>query len=497
MSMHRWCAAVPHQEVHALKTSLARLLPIAAIAAILAACAAPTSPSADWTTWEDGYAEYAALAAAEGQVGLAATAEPQRYVVSRNGALRGLAAEVARRGDVLVHHVPEAGFAVVETRTPAAYGRFANVIARDLVVAWREPGEQVEFVADAEPPVSGDDDFFFDLQWGHVPVGAVPAWDAGVRGADVRVAVLDGGFDTDHPDLAPNLNLDLSADFTGEGLAYALPDTFSHGSHVAGTIAAADNGFGVIGVAPEAELVAVKVLGDAGSGSFGDVMAGMVHAALVGADVANMSLGAALPQGAFCDEDGCYPASEIAALKVAMQRVANFGTAAGTLYVVSAGNDSIDFDHTSGVLVLPAELAQVVTVSATAPVGWATDPLNADFDGLASYSNFGRSRITVSAPGGDSMYPGNEGCLIAGLVRPCWVFDLVFSTGNAGWYWSAGTSMAAPHAAGVAALILSEHGGSGSMTAKQLESALVARAADLGQAGRDPAHGRGAAHSGY
>ena len=117
---------------------------------------------------------------------------------------------------------------------------------------------------------------------------------------------------------------------------------------------------------------------------------------------------------------------------------------------------------------------------------------------LASDSNVGRSGIVVSAPGGDFVYPGNEGCLIAGLLRPCWVFDMVFSTGAAGaYYWSVGTSMAAPHAAGVAALILSEHGGSGSMTPAQLQSALERRAADLGQAGKDPVHGDGAVQSGY
>jgi len=95
------------------------------------------------------------------------------------------------------------------------------------------------------------------------------------------------------------------------------------------------------------------------------------------------------------------------------------------------------------------------------------------------------------------MYPTDEPCLVAGLLRPCWVFDLVFSTGNQSWYWAAGTSMAAPHASGVAALILSEYGGSGSLKPAQLERELIRRAADLGLPGRDPVHGRGAVQSGY
>jgi len=473
-----------------MKHAAPRWIAAALAAALLAACAAPAG-QADWSTWEDGYAAYAALAG-DGAVATS-SATPGRYILSAAGTLRGVEAAAARRGDTLVYHAPQAGFAVVETADPSAYARLANVIVRDRVVAWRDPVEAVAFVAEAsDPPTSGDDDFFFDLQWGHVPVRATAAWNAGVRGAGVRVAVIDGGFDMDHPDLAPNINLALSANFVaGETIDYGFPDPFSHGSHVAGTVAAADNGFGIIGVAPEAELVLIKVLGDAGSGSFADVGAGMVHAADVGADIANMSLGAQIPQGLGAE------AREVAALRVFMQRIANYATWKGTLLISSAGNSALDLDTTADLVVFPAGLARVVSVSATAPVGWATDPANADFDGLASYSNYGRSGIDVSAPGGDFMYPGNENCAVAGLVRPCWVFDLVFSTGNGGWYWSAGTSMASPHATGVAALILSEHGGSGAMTPAQLERALIQRAADLGDPGRDKVHGQGAVRSGY
>ena len=116
----------------------------------------------------------------------------------------------------------------------------------------------------------------------------------------------------------------------------------------------------------------------------------------------------------------------------------------------------------------------------------------------ASYTNYGTSSVEFSAPGGSVDYPGNEGCVVAGLARPCWVFDLVFSTGNGGWYWSGGTSMAAPHAAGVAALIISEAGGSGSMSPARVEAAMRQRAIDLGKPGADDFFGRaGQVHSGY
>jgi lantibiotic leader peptide-processing serine protease len=468
---------------------------IAALALALVACGPMQEPQADvqhWWDYDDGAAVLAAFP--ETELSTLATGT-QRFIVSRNGVLRGLDAHAARAGDRLVVFLPDAGFAVVETNDPRSYRRFGDVVVRDVVVQWQEPTTTVVFEADVgDPPFSGSADFFFDLQWGHVPVGATAAWAAGVRGEGVRVAVIDGGFDLTHPDLVPNINFELSLNFVdGESLQYGLPDPLSHGAHVAGTIAAAENDFGIIGVAPDAELVLLKALGDGGSGSFGDVGEAMVYAADVGAHIANMSLGANIPQSGI---PGDITAREVAELRVFMQRIANYGTHAGTLYVTSAGNSGLDRDTTADLLVLPADINRVVTVSATAPIGWATDPLNTFLENLASYSNYGRSAIDVSAPGGDFVYPTDEPCLVAGLVRPCWVFDLVFSTGNQGWYWSAGTSMAAPHASGVAALILSENEALKGKPA-QLAQELYRRTEDLGQRGQDPEHGRGAVRSGY
>jgi subtilisin family serine protease len=92
-------------------------------------------------------------------------------------------------------------------------------------------------------------DFLFDLQWGHTAVRAVEAWNAGVTGAGVRVCVLDTGFDMSHPDLVGNINQTLSFDFTGDiqdipgAPDYLSKNIYSHGSHVAGTIAAANSKF--------------------------------------------------------------------------------------------------------------------------------------------------------------------------------------------------------------------------------------------------------------
>ena len=128
-------------------------------------------------------------------------------------------------------------------------------------------------------------------------------------------------------------------------------------------------------------------------------------------------------------------------------------------------------------------------------MGWLSEFWDGTFLVPTTYTNYGTSMVDFSGPGGDTAYPGEENCTVAGLTRPCWVFDLVFSTGNNGWYWSAGTSMAAPHAAGVAALIISEHGGD--MTPAQVERELRSRAIDAGKPGTDDVHGRGAVHSGH
>ena len=376
-----------------------------------------------------------------------------------------------------------------------------NVHVRMIDPVAQESVSEADVHAEVVNPPNNDGtyDTRYPLLWGLDAVDAPEAWAAGTTGAGVRVAVLDGGFNMNHPDLAPNINYALSADMTGEGIAYG-PNSddptgvFSHGTHVAGTIAAARNGIGVIGVAPDAELVLVKVLFNYGSGSFADVFDGIIYAANADADVINMSLGADIPQGIGIGSN------EVAALRVALGRAINYAHQSGATVVIAAGNDGRNLDKDKSLTVFPAQLTSAIAISATAPIGWAVDPTNTSLDYLASYSNYGRSVVDFAAPGGDAVYPGNENCLIGGLVRPCYAFDLVFSTGgNVGganfFYWSAGTSMATPHAAGIAALIIGENGGS--MHPAHVKAAMAARADDLGQPGNDPAYGAGRLSSGY
>lgn len=413
----------------------------------------------------------------------------------------GLETRITSANGKVTSLMSEAGVATVYSEDPdfiAKASRISGVrsVVRDIEIQWINPSDRKVFALEnyGNPPASGDNDPFFDLQWGHAAISAPAAWNAGARGQNARVAVLDTGFDMDHPDLAPNIIQDASISLVpGEPVDYIIANTFSHGTHTAGTIAAADNGFGVIGVAPEAKLILVKVLSDmTGSGAFSWIMDGIMHATQQGAHVINMSLGASIPRnGRFQMEDGRWinDTKAIQELIVALDRVTRYATQNGVLVIASAGNSARNGNTDKSLMHVPSASVNVVSISATAPIGWAADPYNTFMDNLASYSNYGTSDVTFAAPGGDSRYPGNENATVAGLLRPVWVFDLVFSTGNGGWYWSAGTSMASPHAAGVAALIVGQNGGK--MSPAQVLAKMRATADDLGKPGRDPFYGHG------
>lgn len=450
---------------------------------------------------------------------LGTLAAPTDYLVSNRGALnKDFPATVARNGDTLKQFFPDAGFALVTTANPSAYRGVASTVVRDVTLDFLEPVETVTFEGNANPPSSGDDDALFSLLWGLDAINAPEAWNAGSRGDGVRVAVLDSGIDADHPDLAANLNTDLSASFVeDEGYDVNLPaGTFNHGTHVAGTIAAVDNTIGVVGVAPDAEIVAVKVLSEVtGSGSFGGIIAGIVYAAgpTVDADVINMSLGGTLPKNGYLDDNGTpndpsddvkVGANEVAELLTALSKATNYAYQQGTTVIASAGNDARNAEQDKATVSVPGASANVLTISATGPEGWARNPAT-NLDTAAFYTNTGSSLIDFAAPGGDvdfSLRPGGVPnranwpyCTVNGVRNYCYIFDLVLSTVTGSYGWAAGTSMAAPHAAGVAALIIAENGGS--LKPAQVEQLMRARADDLGKRGNDDVYGAGRVSTGY
>jgi subtilisin family serine protease len=387
-------------------------------------------------------------------------------------------------------------FELVYDRSKTARTEFENFApSAQALVGTQDTYESAIAVWPFTDPYEVNEHDYEPLLWGLDAVGAYPAWDAGNTGAGVVVAVLDGGFDLDHPDF-PDYQGEMSF-VPGQGVVYDIaldPDAFSHGSHVAGTIAAPANGFGVTGVAPEATIMPVKVLEDSGSGDFSWVIAGIYYAAMNGADVINMSLGASIPQGVQSD------ANDVAGLRVAMNRAVTFAYRQGTTVITSAGNDSNDSNRDRSLVVFPADMPHAISISALGPEGIALDP-GTDLDTLAIYSNYGFSGIDFAAPGGDYEWVTSDPnsffslCLVADTVDLCGWFDWVLSLNDSSYEWAVGTSMAAPHAAGIAALIIAENGGE--MHPGQVEAKMLQLSEDLGKPGNDPIYGNGRVHSGY
>lgn len=449
------------------------------------------------------------LTLALANIALVASAHAATFVVTAK--TQSFDTQLARKieavGGTITARLPQIGVAFVQSdysdfgaRAGSIDGVRSAVV--DIDIQFDQPESDYTIKADyANPPNSGDNDALFDLQWGHAAIDAAGAWNQDYRGAGVKVAVLDSGVYCDHVDIAPNLLAADSISFVhGEDWCNTLFPQNPHGTHVAGTILAADNGIGTIGVAPQAKLIAVKVLGaETGSGSFETIIRGIVHAADKGADVINMSLG--VRGGLLVNGQG---ANEVRELMNAVKRAIQYARSQNATVVVSAGNDAQDLDHNSHEIcnddiglcsignhkAFPAELPGVVSVSALGPVAWAYD-FNTNLDRLASYSNYGQSAITFGAPGGDFAYSGFEDCTVQGVTTDCFIFDMVLSTTfSPDFYsWNAGTSMAAPHVSGVAALIIGKHGGE--MAPAEVERILRASSDDLGKPGKDDAYGYG------
>jgi subtilisin family serine protease len=350
--------------------------------------------------------------------GAPAGAAPGQYIVVAKAGVdaTALAREHAHADGALVSHVyshalhgyaaqlSAAGLAAVQADARVAY------VAEDRPVTIAAPAPAAQVLPTGVDRIDGD-------------LSSARSGD-GSGATNINVAVLDTGIDIHHPDL--NVVGGVSCINSA-----AFDDGNGHGTHVSGTIAAKDDGIGVVGVAPGARLWAVQVLNSAGSGTFASVICGVdwvtAHAAELGIKVANMSLG-----GGGSDDGNCGLTNH----DPFHQAICN-SVAAGVTYVVAAGNSADDEGRH-----VPAAYDEALTVTAVAdfdgkPGGLGSPTCRADEDDSnANFSNF-----AVSAADQAHTIAGPGVCILS-----TWK--------NGGYNTISGTSMATPHLAGTAALCI-------------------------------------------
>lgn len=350
------------------------------------------------------------------------TAATQSYIVV-------LEPSAGDPGTAAADHAQAYGAQVTHVYSHALRG-YAATIPSDRVAALRA-NPDVQFV-------SSDIEVQATAQTTGTGVERVKAVNKTDKGTGVNVAVIDTGIDVNHPDLAANI---VGGTNCSKGGASNYNDGNGHGTHVAGIIGALDNGLGVVGMAPQAKLWAVRVLDNSGSGSMSDVVCGIdfvdSKSPAKGGPitVANMSLG-----GLGTDDGNCGITNGDPMHQAICRAVGD-----GVTFVVAAGNYALNLS-TPGLTFVPAAYDEAISVSALAdsngqPCGGGTATKYGGDDDFATFSNYATSSADlnhlIGAPGVD-----------------------IYSTWKGGGYASlSGTSMASPHVAGAAALYIETHPG--------------------------------------
>ena len=422
-------------------------------------------------------------------------AEGGTFLVDFSGGIpAGFQASVASLGGTVVFAHQGVGLAAVSGLSDAAaqtlrgQSGVRDVIADVVLEMDPVTPSDAEVASAVESPANPAAAFFFARQWHMRVIGAHTAWAAGRVGSPaVKVGVLDTGIGYTHADLAGRVDLALSRSFLPaedarvQALfpgAHNVADLHYHGTHTASTIAS--NGLAAAGVTSGVTLVGLKVCGAGvapswrGSCPSSAVLPAILYAADQGLDVINMSLG-----GRFNRRDAAGGGGPSFIATVA--KVMNYAHRKGTTVVVSAGNDNVDLDHDGNGYKTYCSAPTVICVSATGPTAQAgTNGPWTNIDAKASYSNYGRSSVNVAGPGGNGA---------SSVWAACSTFSLAVPVCRTGTFVVGiqGTSMAAPHVAGTAALLVEDLGRSPA----QIRARIQQSADDLGEVGTDPIYGKG------
>ncbi|MGC2998424.1 S8 family peptidase [Streptomyces sp. G35A] len=415
-----------------------------------------------------------AAPAADGQAVAAADATSLSYVVNvrgGHGTLAHVKKAIGKAGGTVVTSYDKIGVIVVHSSDPDFAKTVRTVRGVQSAGATRTAPLPSAATTDLGAPkvlsaaeVAGAEaaqgqDPLQGLQWDLPAIKADKAHEKSLGSSKVTVAVIDTGVDDTHPDIAPNFDRAASVNCvsgkpdTSEGAWRPGPAESPHGTHVAGEIAAAKNGVGMTGVAPGVKVSGIKVSNPDGFFYTEAVVCGFVWAAEHGVDVTNNSYYTD-PWYFNCTDD-----PDQKALVEAVTRASRYAERKGAVNVAAAGNENYDLaadeitdpvspnDSTPSERVIdpsecfdiPTQLPGVVTVAATGAKGLKS-----------SFSNYGRGVIDIAAPGGDSTaYQTPEPPATSGLI--------LGTLPGGKWGYMAGTSMASPHVAGVAALIRSTH----------------------------------------
>jgi subtilisin family serine protease len=352
-----------------------------------------------------------------------------------------------------------------------------------------------ELTASADAPAvpnapATDSDNLSGLQWDMRQIHTPEAHAITGGSPSVLVGDIDTGLDYTHPDLAPNVDFANSVSCVG-GVPNTSPsawdDDNGHGTHTAGTIAAASNGVGIVGVAPNVKIAGIKA-GNADGFFFPEaVVCAFMWAGSHGVDVTNNSY--------FADPwlFNCKNDPEQKAIYSAEQRAIKYAQSKGTLVVAAEGNQSDDLAHPTQDATSPDDTTPVVrditNACAVVPVevpGVIGVTANGNLEYKSYYSSYGVGTADVVAPGGDrrfqvtaaavngrvlSTYPAKFFAPSPLIIQDCSVSPCAV------YAYLQGTSMASPHVAGLAALVLSQHP---DMRASSVQSVIQSTADPIG-----------------